>query len=816
MRRLPALLLVALAVPSLASAADPRIRFIKPVGAQRGTEVEVTVAGNRLGDAQAIFWYQPGIETGAITKVDDNSVKVKLKLAADCPLGLHDFRVRTAGGVSELQTFSVGALPEVEEKEPNNDFAAPQAVPMDHVVNGVAGNEDIDYYSVTLRKGERLTAEVEGFRLGLTQFDPFVAILDSKRFELASSDDTALVYQDARASIVAPEDGTYVLAVRESAYAGNDRCLYRLHVGQFPRPTATVPAGGQPGQKVTVTWVGDPLGTKQTEVTLPDGTPDPNFGLFARDEKGVAPYPNVFRLSTVPNVVEAEPNDDPAKATAATVPAAFNGVIEKDDDADYFAFKATKGQVFDVQCYARRIRSPLDSVMHVAIKGGKYLQGADDSGGPDSGFRFTAPEDAEYVLWVHDHLKKGGPDYAYRVEVTPAEPKLVLSTPAERPRLGTGVMAVAVPKGNRQVLLLNAARADWGGDVKLDFADLPPGVTATAEVMPANQGTVPVLFEAKADAPLGGTLARPTGTPTDEKVKLASNRFASQNDLVLGDNNVTVWERTVDTLAVAVTEEAPFSIEVVEPKVPLVRSGTMGLKVRAKRKEGFTAPIALVLPWLPPGVGASGGVSIAEKADEAVIPMNADGNAELKTWKVVVNGTAETPAGRIRVSSQLAPLTIAERFVQLAFQKGTVEQGKETDLLVKVQKLADFPGEATVTLVGLPNKATTDAKTITKDSTELVFHVKTAPDTPAGNHQNLFCQVIITQDGEPITHNLGSTALRVDAPIAPKAAAPATAPAPAAAPAPPPAAAPAKPLSRLEMLRQEQAEKLKAAAGAKP
>ena len=46
----------------------------------------------------------------------------------------------------------------------------------------------------------------------------------------------------------------------------------------------------------------------------------------------------------------------------------------------------------------------------------------------------------------------------------------------------------------------------------------------------------------------------------------------------------------------------------------------MGLRVVARRKPGFTAPIAISLPWNPPGVSSSGGVSIPEKADEAVDP----------------------------------------------------------------------------------------------------------------------------------------------------------------------------------------------------
>ena len=68
------------------------------------------------------------------------------------------------------------------------------------------------------------------------------------------------------------------------------------------------------------------------------------------------------------------------------------------------------------------------------------------------------------------------------------------------------------------------------------------------------------------------------------------------------------------------------------------------------------------------------------------------------------------------VSSQLANLTIAAPFVGLTFQAASVEQGKEIDLVVKVAKAVDFPGEAEVTLIGLPNKVTTDVKKITKDT----------------------------------------------------------------------------------------------------
>ena len=723
-------------------------------------------------------------------------------------------------------------LKDVEEVEPNNDFAAPQPIEMNVTVNGVAGNEDIDYYAVEAKKGERITAEVEGIRLGLTLFDPYVAILDSKRFELGTSDDAALIWQDGFVSVVAPEDGTYIIVARESAYRGNDNCLYRLHVGNFPRPSATIPAGGKAGETVNVRWIGDVLGEKTTSVTLPEGE-DRDFGLLAQDERGTAPYPNAFRLSPFGNVIEAEPNETHPTATPFSPPMALNGVIGTAGDIDHYVFEAKKGQTFDVRVYARQIRSPLDSVLTIATKGGGTVARNDDSGGPDSSLRFNAPKDGEYVISVTDHLKKGGPLFTYRVEISPVTPQLALSTPNEALRRGAGTMAVAVPKGNRQAILINARRGDFGGALSLAASGLPAGVTFEADTMTAGNSAIPVLFTAEADAPVAATLADVSGKLVDPRTDSSSqladlvSKFTSTVELVLGQNNVPFWTRTVDSLAVAVTEEAPFSIEIVEPRVPIVRGGTMDLKVVAKRKPGFTAPIAVSLLWNPPGIASKRDAVIPENQDEATILVNANNGAELSTWKIVANGTyTEIPAGqpprgagaggrrgsrggRLTVSSQLAKLTVAPQFLTFKFTPVSVEQGKDVALAVKVNKAVDFPGEAKVTLVGLPNKVTTEPATITKDTTDLVFHLKTDPSSPAGETKSLFCQVVVTQDGEPIVHNLGSGRLRIDAPLPQKKDAPATAK-PEVASAKP--EAPAKPLTRLEKLRLESQERAKAAA----
>src|SRR5262245_4687629 len=444
---------------STAHAATPSLGAIRPVGGQRGTEMEITLSGARLGDALEIVYYQPGIATTSLKKVDDNNIKAKIKIAADCALGLHDLRVRTATGISELKTFSVGALKEMDEKEPNNDFGAPQPIPMNITVNGIADNEDVDYFVVEAKKGERITAEVEGHRLGIIEFDPYVAILNTKRFELGTSDDAALILRDGFTSIIAPEDGKYIIQVRESAYSGNESCLYRLHVGSFPRATAVLPAGGKPGEKLAVRWIGDAAGETTTTVTLP-ASASGEFGLVRQAAKGFSPYPNSFRVTPLGNVMEVEPNDDQEHATPFQAPMALNGVIGKPGDVDHFVFQASKYQVYDIHCYARRIRSPLDSVMYLGKKGAGASLGDDDAIVPDSYFRFQAPETVEYVIWLVDQLGKGGPDYAYRIEVTPVAPALTMSTAAEQIPLGTGVMSVAVPKGNRQAILIYGTRAD--------------------------------------------------------------------------------------------------------------------------------------------------------------------------------------------------------------------------------------------------------------------------------------------------------------------------------------------------------------------
>ncbi|MCY2964100.1 MAG: PPC domain-containing protein [Planctomycetota bacterium] len=475
-RRFCLLTLVGMAlftVSATVQAASPSFGGTTPRGAQRGTELEVTLSGGQLQDAQEILFYEPGIEVTKFEVVNAGAVKATFKISPECQLGCHRLRIRTASGISDLRPFFVGALPEVAEKEPNSEFSTPQAIPMNVTVTGVADYEDVDYYVVEAKKGDRITAEVEGIRLGITFFDPYVAILNSARFELASSDDNALVWQDGAASVIAPEDGKYYIQVRESSYAGNGACIYRVHIGNFPRPLAALPAGGRLGEALQVKFLGDALGEKIEQVTLPAAL-DSNFGLFVKDATGISPSKVWFRLSDLPNTLEQEPNETHDNATRFTAPAACNGVIEKPGDFDCFRFTARKGEAYDIRVHARSIRSPLDPVLTIFAAGGGAIAANDDSGGPDAYIRFGVPNDGDYVLHVRDHLGNGGAHYAYRIELTPIKPSLTLGV-AEFVQYVQPV--IAVPKGNRFGVVLTAARYDFGGPLALRGENLPACIT---------------------------------------------------------------------------------------------------------------------------------------------------------------------------------------------------------------------------------------------------------------------------------------------------------------------------------------------------
>jgi Bacterial pre-peptidase C-terminal domain len=789
----------------------PQLTHTSPAGAQRGTELELTLQGERLADAQELIWYSPGIQVVGMEVPTNQAklVKARIKIAPDCRLGEHAFRVRCSSGFSDLRTFWVGTFPTVQDAGTNSEFSQPQGIPLNVTVEGVVENEAVHYYRVEARHEQRLSVEVEGMRLGRIFFDPFVAIMNSERFVLASSDDTALLLQDPACSMLAPKDGAYIIQLRDSTYGGNANSHFRLHVGTFPRPTGVFPAGGRPGEKLTLKFLGESAGELTQEVTLP-AEPSEQFAVFAECGGQVAPSPNWLRVSPAMNVLEAEPNDDREHATpgGTNMPLAFNGIISKDGDVDWFRFTATKNQVLEINVYARRLRSPLDPVLSVHDATGRSLASNDDSAGADSYLRFTAPSDGDFFLRVSDHLKKGGADFFYRVELTPVVATLALKVPDVARNNAQERKSIVVPRGNRFALLVQAERQNFSGALIIQAPELPAGMSCQCDRMPGNQTLLPVVFEAKADAPIAGKLCDLLGRQVDA-AQPTTGKLLQDFVFVRGDPGDSVYSQThVDKIAASVVEEVPFRLSIVEPKVPLVRNGKMDLRIVAERKPGFEEPITLRMLYNPPGVGSANEVVIPKGETNGLYALNASGDAEVRVWKIAVLGTATVDGAAAWVSSQLAPLTVAEPFLTMKIEMASAEPGQTARVCCTLEQKVPFEGKVNCKLLGLPNGATAPDVMLTKDDKQVIFEVATTNTTPVGQHRSLFCSAAIMQAGEPILHSLGSGGcLRIDpAKPVPKEMA-AAKPAGTQATAPKPALPKDKPLTRLETLRLEHAEK---------
>ena len=118
---------------------------------------------------------------------------------------------------------------------------------------------------------------------------------------------------------------------------------------------------------------------------------------------------------------------------------------------------------------------------------------------------------------MQDHLKKGGADYFYRIELVPVQPVTVTTMPRAEPNnpADQSRQTITVPKGGRAATLVIANRVDFGGPLNLGFDKLPAGVTFSAEQMEPGLNMIPVVFDAKHDAlTRAGCPPSPPRTPT--------------------------------------------------------------------------------------------------------------------------------------------------------------------------------------------------------------------------------------------------------------------------------------------------------------
>ena len=438
-----------------------------------------------------------------------NLVVAEVTVAKDAPLGEREVRLATPRGLSNPMAFHIGPLPEVtaaplpttpkqilgkEEQslqkrrrgKGREAMMGMEAMPMSVSIGGPGARSDLDDEEVRLRlpctvNGQIASGSVDRFRFSARRgqrlvartlaralvpymadavpgwFQPVLVLCDARGKEVAYDDDyrfspdPVLLYD-------VPEDGEYVLAIYDALFRGREDFVYRLTVGELPFVTSVFPLGGQAGVPAAVDLAGVNLAERQIAPPTKDSAPG-IYPLTATGKGGLLSNVVPFAIDALPDGLESEPNDTVKKAQRVTLPIVVNGTIGTPGDGDVFAFEGRAGDGVVAEVMARRLDSPLDSVLKITDPSGACLALNDDCNDFGSGVNthpadsyvsLRLPKDGVYAVHLGDAQHKGGVAYAYRLRLSAPQPdfelRVVPSRVVLRGKDGAPVTVYAVRK----------------------------------------------------------------------------------------------------------------------------------------------------------------------------------------------------------------------------------------------------------------------------------------------------------------------------------------------------------------------------------
>jgi hypothetical protein len=131
--------------------------------------------------------------------------------------------------------------------------------------------------------------------------------------------------------------------------------------------------------------------------------------------------PLLVRVDHLPQMVESEPNDNPAQADRVAIPAAVAGVL-RPGDLDHFRVRGRAGRRFTVEVEARRLGTPISPVVTILSPSGRALAQGRASRGIEGDCRmsYIFPDDEDTIIRVRDNLYGGGDAAAYRLRIDDA------------------------------------------------------------------------------------------------------------------------------------------------------------------------------------------------------------------------------------------------------------------------------------------------------------------------------------------------------------------------------------------------------------
>lgn len=438
---------------------------------------------------------------------------VKVSISPDAPPGERELRINTPKGLSNPIYFQVGSLKEIGEIEPNDDHMAPslQQVSIPCMINGQVRPGDIDHFSFKARKAQSIVVDV-GARKIIPYladavpgwFQAVVAIYDENGNEVAYQDDYKF-NPDPVLFFEAPEAGNYTLSIRDAIYRGREDFVYRMAIGELPFITSIFPLGAQQGQAVDLALSGKNLPQTRLTGKLPEG--EARVRHISVNKEGYRSNLMPFVIGEASEVFEVEPNHSANEAQKSELPLLVNGRIQNPGDRDVFSFQGKKGDVISIEVIARRLNSPLDSMVSLSGPGLENPVRNDDyvdkdkthlhlgaglvTHHADSYLLQKLPASGTYFVEIGDTQSKGGEDHSYRLRISLAQPDFEL-------RMEPSGLNIS-PGGKARFAVHVLRKEGFAGKITLHAVGLPPGYSMSSAAIPADSDMASFTIKADRD-----------------------------------------------------------------------------------------------------------------------------------------------------------------------------------------------------------------------------------------------------------------------------------------------------------------------------
>lgn len=706
----------------------PTLTMPFPMGMQRGTTLDLVLTGTNLAGPTGLYTSFPAkvtIPTDDKNGTDNAKLRVRLEVPADAPIGYHQIRLATTRGISNLRLFCIDDLPQVLEVDTNRNKTTPQQVPVPCVVAGRIDAETADYYKISVKAGQRVTIDVLGRRLG-GLLDPELSIYDAKTMrEIAHQNDSPGCQTDARLTYTFKEAGDYLIEVRDVLNRGGPDYPYRLRIGDFPSATVPLPMAAKRGSKVSLQFAGPMVeGVASVEVAVPADPSIDSIWVAPKGANGLHGWPVALKLSDHDELVEIEPNNEPAKAQPIPVPGGVTGRFQQADDVDIYRFKGKKGQKLVIQADTLELYTPTLVYMVVKnAKGAEQGKSNPEAAPPaDQRIEFTPTEDGDYLLEVQHLNSAGGPNEAYRVSITPSIPDFDLSLGLDRFDLA--------PE-SPLVLTVIAARRGYNGPIDVTVAG-NPGFSGSATI-PAGQLVAPLLVTAKADQPMGPFFITIIGKATiDGK---AETRVVQVRPAITQSMNLLPFppRNLYQQVALAVREKAPFKLMAQWDQAEKLPGSTVKLTILVQRNPGFDEVINLDPPiGLPPTVPAPKLPPIAKSMKEIKVDIALNPKVPLGDYLVLVGGKTKFQNKDFQGSSLPAKLSVTMPFdLKVEPVDFKLPQGGKAKLKITANRKAGYQGPIAVEVRKLPAGVTAAKGAIAMGQNAVELEVAAAPTAPA-------------------------------------------------------------------------------------